>query len=384
MKIALFDYVVTQNNGIGKANLAILGALCRTHEFTVFSVEFENPCPQRIRWIRVPAVKRPLFLLFLTFHLLAPLLYVWHRVRHRVRFDRVQFIESNLLFGDIAYAHFCHRVYLQEHWKDAGATGLRGALRWLDHWFHAQLEPWVYRRAARIVVPSRGLARELTSLYPSAASKISILANSIDVETLRQPQAFDRDGFRNELGATPEDIVLVFSALGHFERKGLPLLIGALANSIDPRVKVVIVGGSRDVIGSYRQRADQRGLNGSVRFAGTQKEVRPYMWAADALILPSHYEVFPLVALEGAAAGLPLLVTPLNGVEEFLSDGENGLLARRDVGGVSECIARFTKMSAEQRRAMGRQAQRDAEQYSISHFVGGWANLYREIELHGR
>ena len=384
MKIALFDYVVNRNNGIGKANLTILGALCREHDFTVFSVEFENPCPERIRWVRVPALKRPLFLLFLTFHLLAPPLYMWHRVRHGVRFDQVQFIESNLLFGDIAYAHFCHRVYLKEHWKDAGATGLRGALRWLDHWFHAQLEPWVYRRASRIVVPSRGLARELTSSYPFTASKISILANSIDLESLRQPDSFDREGFRNELGATPEDIVLVFSALGHFERKGLPLLIDALTDSTDPRVKVTIVGGSRDVIGSYRHRADQRGLNGSVRFAGAQKEVRPYLWAADALILPSHYEVFPLVALEGAAAGLPLLVTPLNGVEEFLRDGENGLLARRDISGVSECIARFGNLSAQQRRNMGRHAQRDAERYSVSYFVAAWAKLYREIDLHGR
>jgi glycosyltransferase involved in cell wall biosynthesis len=383
MKIALFDYVVTQNNAIGKTNLAILSALCRAHQFTVFSVEFENPCPDRIRWVRVPAVKRPLFVLFITFHLLAPLLYIGHRLRHGMRFDQVQFIESNLVFGAIAYAHFCHRVYLKEHWKDASATGFRGASRWLDHWFHAALEPWSYRRASRIVVPSRGLARELTSSYPFTASKISILANSIDRESLRQPEGFDRNGFRKELGATPEDIILVFSALGHFERKGLPLLIDALGGLTDPRVKVMIVGGSRDVIGSYRRRADQRGLNGHLRFAGTQKEVRPYLWAADALILPSHYEVFTLVALEGAAAGLPLLVTPLNGVEEFLRDGQNGLLARRDVTGISECIARFAKMSAEQRRNMGQQAQRDAERYGLAHFVAAWSNLYREVELRG-
>ena len=161
MKIALFDYVVTQNNGIGKADLAILAALCHEHEFTVFSVEFENPCPERIRWVRIPALKRPLVLLFVTFHLLAPLCYLWHRLRYRVHFDHVQIIESNLLFGDIAYSHFCHRAFLKDHWKDAGATGLRGALRWLDHWLHARLEPCVYRRASRIVAPSRGLAREL-------------------------------------------------------------------------------------------------------------------------------------------------------------------------------------------------------------------------------
>jgi glycosyltransferase involved in cell wall biosynthesis len=384
MKIALFDYVVTQNNGIGKADLAILAALCREHEFTVFSVEFENPCPERIRWVRIPVVKRPLFLLFVTFHLMAPLRYLWHRMRHGVRFDYVQMIETNVLFGDIAYCHFCHRVYLKEHWKDAGATGLRGALRWLDHWLHAQSEPWVYRRATRIVAPSRGLVRELTSSYPFVASKISLLANSINLDSLRRPAAFDRNGFRQELGVTPEDIVLVFVALGHYERKGLPLLIAALAGSTDSRLKLIVVGGSQDVISAYQKRAMQAGLNGNVRFTGTQREVGPYLWAADALVLPSHYEVFPLVALEAAAAGLPLLVTPLNGVEEFLRDGENGLLTRRDVAGVSECLARFAGMSPEQRCAMGRQARIDAQRYGLTHFVAAWSKLYREVELHGR
>ncbi len=383
MKIALFDYVVTKNNGIGKADLAILAALCHEHEFTVFSVEFENPCPERIRWVHIPALKRPLVLLFITFHLLAPLFYLWHRLRHRVRFDHVQIIESNLLFGDIAYPHFCHRAFLKDHWKDAGATGLRGAARWLDHWLHARLEPWVFRRASRIVAPSRGLARELTSAYPSASSKICLLANSIDLESLRRPDNFDRDGFRSGLGWTSEDVVLVFVALGHYERKGLPLLIDALAGLADPRPKLLVVGGSLDVVAAYRERATQAGLNGNVRFVGTQKEVRPYLWAADALVLPSHYEVFPFVALEAAAAGLPLLVTPLNGVEEFLRDGENGLLTPRDVPGVSGCIARFAQMSPEQRCDMGRRAQRDVARYDTSQVVSGWSKLYKEVGLHG-
>ena len=45
MKIALFDYIVTPDNAIGKCNRAIVGGLCDEHDFTVFSVEFENPAP---------------------------------------------------------------------------------------------------------------------------------------------------------------------------------------------------------------------------------------------------------------------------------------------------------------------------------------------------
>src|SRR6202040_1375720 len=183
MKIALFDYIVTPDNAIGKCDLAILTALCDAHEFTVFSAHFENPRPGKIHWIRVPAPQRPMVALYVVFPLLAPLWYVWHCVRHRMRFDVVQVIESNLLFGDIAYSHFCHRTFLERHWKGIGAHGLRGALRWLDHRLRALFEPWVYRRVARIVPGTdagisaggrqdSGSCESCRSQRPSAASNV--------------------------------------------------------------------------------------------------------------------------------------------------------------------------------------------------------------------
>jgi glycosyltransferase involved in cell wall biosynthesis len=382
MRIALFDYIVTSENAIGKCNLAILTALCDEQEFTVFSTRFENPRPDKIHWVRVPALERPLVLLYLVFHLVAPLCYAWHCLRYRVRFDVVQVIESNLLFGDIAYSHFCHRTFLEQHWKGIGANGIRGALRWLDHRFRALFEPWVYRRVTRIVSPSRGLGAELTSAYPLASTKIRVLANPVDLGSLRPPAEFDRCELRANLGWTAEDIVLAFVALGHYERKGLPLLLEALGAARDSRLRAIVVGGSAGSIAAYRERTTKIGLSGSVKFVRTQKDIRPYLWVADALVLPSHYEVFPLVALEAAAAGLPLLVTQLNGVEEFLRDGENGLVMQRSVPGVSDCLERFARMSEEARRSMGRCAQDAVKCYGIPEFVAGWSRLYAEAAFH--
>jgi glycosyltransferase involved in cell wall biosynthesis len=176
--------------------------------------------------------------------------------------------------------------------------------------------------------------------------------------------------------------VFAFVALGHYERKGLPLLLAALTGARDPRLKAIVLGGSGAGIAAYRERAAKSGLNGNVKFVQTQKDVRPYLWAADALTLPSYYEVFPLVALEAAAAGLPLLVTPLNGVEEFLRDGENGLLMERSAPGVSVCIARFARMPVEARRSMGQRAQIDVKRYGLAEFVSGWSKLYAEAGSH--
>jgi len=381
LKVALFDHKILPTNPVGGCHLRMLRGLCHQHDFTVFAVEFENPCPERIRWVRVPAPSRPLALLYVVYHLLAPICYWAYRVRYRVRFDLVQMVESNLSFGNVSYSHFCHRAYLKYHWKQSRPGGLRRWFRWLDHWLHALVEPRTYRRARYIVVPSRGLATELAAEYPYAQSKIRVIPNPVDVNRMRPSEDFDREAFRSRLGITPDELGLAFVALGHFERKGLPLLLKAISGLGTKRLKLVVVGGTNDLLAGYRQRVQQMGLADQVVFVGMQRDVRPYLWAADAFTLPSLYEVFPLVALEAAAAGLPLIVTPLNGVEEFLRDGDNGILVERSSGGVARGISRLLAMPPEARRVMGQTAQRDVQRYATENFVAGWRAFYEGLSV---
>jgi glycosyltransferase involved in cell wall biosynthesis len=382
VKIALFDHSVKSGNAIGKCNLSILGALCHEHEFTVFAAEFENPCPKRIRWVRVPVLKRPPSLFSLSFHMVAPLLYCWHRLRHGVRFDLVQTVDGAVSFGDVAYPHFCDKAYLKRHWGRSQQTGLRSWVRWFDHKFRALAEPWVYRSVRHIVVPSQGLSNELVSEYPRTRERIHVLPNPVEVERMRRPCEFDRQTFREKLAVGKEDLVLVFVALGHFERKGLPPLLRALAQTTEPKLRLIVVGGRSGLISLYRSHADQMGLGGRVSFVGMQQDVRPYLWAADGFALPSFYEVFPLVSLEAAAAGLPLIVSPVNGVVEFLCDGKNGILVDQTAEGVARGLARFLALRPEARRAMGKQAQQDVSQYDTSSFVAAWRNFYAERANH--
>jgi glycosyltransferase involved in cell wall biosynthesis len=378
MRIAVFDYKIIPTNPIGSCHRRMLAGLCHEHEFVVFAVQFDNPCPEHIRFVRVPAPTRPLALLFLTFHLLAPILYLIDRLRTGRRFDLVQSIESNCTVpADIVYAHFCHRRFLRHHWPAVRTGGLRGFLRWLDHFLHSLVEPFVYGGAKRIVVPSQGLRRELSTEYPVCARKISVLANPVDLERMRRPEDFSRQSFRSAAGFAPQDNVLVFVALGHFERKGLPLVLQAMASPGVPRnVKLHVVGGEPSLIASYRNLVSKMGLERRVAFAGMQKDVRPYFWASDAFVFPSVYEVFPLVALEAAAAGIPMIVSPLNGVEEFVRDGENGVVIERSAEGVARGIERLLSLPTEQRQAMGTLSQRDVRQYSIPAFQAKWRALY--------
>ena len=378
MRIAIVDYKIIPTNPIGGCHLRLLRGLCQEHDFTVFAAEFDNPCPDRIRWVRVRVPRRPQVVLFVVFHLLAALYFARECVVRRARFDLVQKVESNLAFGDVAYSHFCHRAYLKNHWSHSRAAGPRGWLRWLDHTLHAFLEPWVYRRVQTIVVASQGLARELVDEYPFTGGKIQVIANPVDLDRMRPPQDFDRDTWRQRLGMAPGDCVLAFVALGHFERKGLPILLEALAQHEAPRPKLVIVGGTADLIHGYRTRVQQMRLDDAVHFVGQQRDIRPYLWSADAFTLPSFYEVFPLVALEAAAAGLPLIVTPLYGVEEFVTSGIEGLVVDRSPEGLLAGMTQFRTLPPETQRLMGDRARLAVQKYSTDNFLLAWRAFYAD------
>lgn len=379
MRIGVFDYRIIRTNPIGSCHLAMLRGLAAEHEFTVFAVQFDNPHPDKIRWVRVPAPTRPLALLFLAFHLLAPLYYLLYRLRGGRRFDLIQSVESNLSFGGVCYTHFCHRAYLKKHWRISGAAGLRGALRWLDHRLHAWMERLVYPRAGRIICPSRGLAGELLEEYPALRGKLTVVPNPIDLQRLARPADFDRQAFRRGLGLTGEDLVLLFVALGQFERKGLPLLLTALESAELYRMKLLVVGGERDLIERYRKDAARRGLQARVRFAGMQKDVRPYFWSADAFVFPSLYETFSLVTYEAAACGLPIVVSQLHGVEDLLRDGDNGFLTATSPEGVREALGRLARLTPAEAEGMGQRARASVAGCAEGDFVRAWRRIYDDI-----
>jgi len=372
-RIALFDYEVTPTSAMGGCHLRMLVGLCDAYDFTVFAVKFDNPRPDKIEFVRIPAPIRPTILLALIYHLLSPLYFWAHCLKRRVKFDLVQRMEVFTSIGARAYVHFCYRAYLRDHWRQCRQKGIRGFLLTLDQFIRAAfLEPLLYRFVRVLVVPSRGLQRELERNYRFTKGKIHVIPNAVDTQGMRAPHSFHREGFRADFGFNPEDTVVSFVALGQFERKGFPFLLQALKDLDYSSLKLLVVGGSEYWRDRYLKQCQDLGIQDRVVFVGMQQDVRPYLWASDAFALPSLYEVFPLVSLEAAAAGLPIIVTPLNGVEEYLEDGVNGFLVGRGTKHLTDGLARLLALTPYQRKQMGASAQQSVARFSQESFVANW------------
>ena len=66
--------------------------------------------------------------------------------------------------------------------------------------------------------------------------------------------------------------------------------------------------------------------NPNIIFVGYQKDVRPYLAISDIFVFPSYREGFPNVVMQAGAMELPSIVTDINGCNEIIKDGVNGLI----------------------------------------------------------
>jgi glycosyltransferase involved in cell wall biosynthesis len=103
--------------------------------------------------------------------------------------------------------------------------------------------------------------------------------------------------------------------------------------------------------------------DGLLRHAGRAQDVRPFLAAADAVVLPSYREGMPRSLLEAAAVGRPLLAADVPGCRELVAHGKNGFLFEaRSADSLAEAIQRFAAMPFAERQALGRAARQIAEQ----------------------
>ncbi len=380
--LVIVDMAIARTSPAGSCVLEEIEGLRGSREIVAVSARLDcAPAPGLVfEPVRIPS--RPLLLRYLAFQ--------WGAASALRSLARpglrplVQATQGQFIGAQVCYAHFCHRGYLEGAWRHAGASGLRGLARWLTHRLNARNERKAFRRAARVVVPSEGLARELLRCYPWLAGRVRVIANPVDVARFARPASFDRAAFRTQAGLLGDDFVLCFAALGDFARKGLEIAIEALCGLASPqfsRVRLLVVGGRPLEILQAREAAARRGLADRVSFTGLRDDVRPCFWASDAFLLPSAYEAFPLVVLQAAAAGLPVAATRgLYGVEEFLVDGENGLAFERNAGDVRRAIRELLAMPEARLEAMSNAARVRAARYDVPQFQRRWREFYHELE----
>lgn len=371
-RVVVLDHDVSAQSPAGSCVLAEVEALLEQYDVTVIASRVDERLRDRVDWLSVPLPGGPVLARYVAFALLAP----WRvaQARRSARGARllVQATEGQYAGADVCYAHFCYRAYLRDHWSQQTATGVRRLLRRLNFAFNARAEERAFRRCRQVVGASQGLAREIVETYPFLAGRVVSIPNPVDTARFARPEGFDRAAARASMGLGADDRVIAFAALGDFSRKGLDVLIDALAARPDPQLKLLVVGGKQAAeIDAFRQLATERSVGARVVFVGFRPDLRRYFWAADAFALPSLYEAFSLVLIQAAAAGLPLIATSMHGVDEWLEPGVSGWIVERTPAAIAAAITEAFADPARLAR-MGEAAAAVAARYSPQTFGLAW------------
>ena len=109
---------------------------------------------------------------------------------------------------------------------------------------------------------------------------------------------------------------------------------------------------------------------GVVDYLGSTDDVRPFLAAADCVVLPSYREGTSRALLEAAAMGKPLIVSDVPGCREVVDANVSGLLCKaKDSHSLAEKMTEFAKFSLAERAAMGRAGRRKMEKEYDENFV---------------
>lgn len=265
--------------------------------------------------------------------------------------DAVSICHNDAVIGDIYVNH----GLLQAAMRARGHYVWRMVRNPL-HVFTAVRDGIRYRGHAHesVVVLTTVEEQLLKAEYPRLRPEITVIGNGVDLDRFRPPTADERRSARARFGWDDDAYVAIF--IGHeFRRKGLPLVIDAIAKST-PDVVLLVVGGTPEMIADANVAARRAGLSSRVRFAGSHGDVVTFLWGADALVLPSAYESSGLVFLEALAAGVPVIAPPVGVVPDVIVDGSNGYVTERDAAAIASRIRDLRTGDREQQSLAARNA----------------------------
>jgi glycosyltransferase involved in cell wall biosynthesis len=178
----------------------------------------------------------------------------------------------------------------------------------------------------------------LVADYRFPSKKTITICNGVSVSEFA-PSESNRASVRTSLGLGSEEFVLV-CVTRLSKEKGVDLLLMAVARVLrqGTSCKCVIVGDG-PLRKSLSEQAEALGLNGRVFFEGFQKDVRPFLQAADAFVLTSDFEGLPFSILEAMACGLPCVLTNVGGNSEAVQHMVHGVIvAPQSVDEVADAI----------------------------------------------
>ena len=182
---------------------------------------------------------------------------------------------------------------------------------------------------ATIIIPEgNGVKQDLLSARITS-KPLNVLANGnvrgIDLNHYRLS-----DEVVQQAKGLRKDNTITYIFIGRLVAdKGITELVNAFVklNQLHDNTRLLLVGPKEQTISPLPSHILQTiESHKSIEAVGMQHDIRPWLAAADVFVFPSYREGFPNVVIEAGAMALPSIVTDINGSNEIIIEGKNGLI----------------------------------------------------------
>ena len=257
--------------------------------------------------------------------------------------------------------------------------------------YRLKREKDLLKLADRIVVATPAERVQLQWLYQADIKNVIVIPPGVDLSRF---YPIPKDEAQEFIGMPPCERMLLF--VGRIEPlKGVDTLLEAITlmrhkgKFTEIPFCLSIIGGDPDAIQEnmsvemtrLQELRRQFDLDGMVTFLGKRsQDTLPYYYsAAEAVLVPSQYESFGMVALEAMACGTPVVASQVGGLAFLVQDGVTGYtVPTSDPQALADRLIRIIEHPA-MRQEMGKQAVEFAQQYGWKVIAGKIINLYKEV-----
>ena len=230
-----------------------------------------------------------------------------------------------------------------------------------------------------------GWLKDYMSAQGLDAQKISVIYNPVNIDY------YSRDEVKYNLARARLNIKadeIIFAGMGiYINRKGFDILIKAFAQACKEfdNLKLMLIGGEAEEKGrrdEYINLARELNiLNKILMPENFLTDVREWLWAADALVMPSRAEGFSIALLEGIASGLPVIASDIKPFTEIIKHNITGLIAKSDdVNDFADKMLEFLNLKLNQREELASNALKFVSQNCTPEIIAAQTlNLYSKI-----
>ena len=246
-----------------------------------------------------------------------------------------------------------------------------------DRWYFRNIDRLVYSNYDKVFSISEQTQNNLLNwlgVKGEKSNKFIVIENGIDVSRFVNAIPYKKNEVVNGLRET--DILLCMG--GRFSiQKDQATIIKAMKN-LPSHIHLLLIG-EGELKFECEQLAKKLGVSDRVHFLGFRYDVDRIFKSVDIVVLSSHWEGFGLAAVEGMAAGKPVIASAVQGLREVV-EGAGRLFPRGNSSALSEIVKSLINNKDEYTKI--KQASRDkADLFHIDKMVKEYVKEYNSLRI---